>query len=294
MIFGARKPIPMPRFFLTLPVLLLAILLVGCQSEDPNDDYLITIHTAKGDMKVILFEETPLHKANFVELAKSGRYDSTLWHRVIEDFMIQGGDVYKKEDKEEPESKRVPAEFVKGIYHTKGALAAARQGDKYNPEKKSSSCQFYIVQGIGYEQLNTDLYTLNAKMGELIRMEKYADLATKFQSLAVAQDTRGMNQLAFENKELVEKEFGISLSKPVVKDEAKEAYKDSGGTPFLDGEYTVFGKVVEGLEVIDAIAGVTTLPGDRPAQNLYLTMEVKRIPKTEITKKYGYEYPEEK
>ena len=113
-------------------------------------DDLVIIHTPFGDMTVLLYEETPLHKANFLRLAKSGAYDSTIWHRVIEDFMIQGGDVTKKQGSTATDLDNVPAEIDRGFYHTKGALAAARTGDNVNPERKSSSCQFYIVQSIIY------------------------------------------------------------------------------------------------------------------------------------------------
>ena len=119
--------------------LLILLALGACDSSNKNEDALITIHTAFGDMKAILYEETPIHKKNFIKLAKSGKYDSTEWHRIIKDFMIQGGDVFAKEGEQEPMDDRLPAEFVEGFYHTKGALAAARQPDDRNPKKMSSS-----------------------------------------------------------------------------------------------------------------------------------------------------------
>ncbi len=276
----------------SLVISLILILLVSCGK---NKDYLVTIHTSFGDMKVILYNETPLHKENFVQLAKEGRYDSTEWHRVIEGFMIQGGNVYEKEGSSETEGDRIPAEFNKNLIHQKGALAAARQGDQVNPEKKSSGSQFYIVQGNVYteEELTIDQGSLNRGLSQLFRMPEYDTIYQEFVTLQESGASNSeLNQLALSYVGLCEQVLGISLRRDFPADRL-EVYTTAGGTPHLDDQYTVFGKVVEGLEVIDKIAAVNTGRMDRPVTPIYLTMEVEMISKKTITEEYGYQYPEE-
>lgn len=274
-------------------------LLVACGGSS-NKDVLVTIKTSYGDMKVLLYEETPLHKANFLELARSGKYDSTIFHRVIENFMIQGGDIFTKEGTQEKGSDRIPAEIKPKFYHTKGALAAARQGDQVNPEKMSSSCQFYIVDGTPWEAMKINQRELNQKITQMLQdtamlMKDSAvlELRDKFIELQRAGDFNAMNQLALDSKGLVEEKYNIDLT-TIPKTQNNQAYEDAGaGAPFLDMEYTVFGRVVEGLDVIDKIAAVETGAADRPLEPVYLFMEVEEVSKKEIAEKYGYEYPVE-
>ncbi len=275
--------------------LLILLAIAGLSACDKNKDYLITIHTEFGDMKVILYDETPLHKKNFIELAKAGKYDSTIWHRVIKDFMIQGGDVFAKEGTQEKEDDRIPAEIVPGKWHEKGALAAARQPDAVNPQKKSSSVQFYIVHGrvFSEEELTVDQVKLNQGISQLLIDSAYSDLKDQFVALQMARDFDGMGKLALANKELVKSALGLDVTKEI-EPERLAIYTTTGGAPHLDKEYTVFGRVVSGLDVIDKIAAVQTGRMDRPVKNSHLFMEVEFISKKEITKQYGYEYPEEK
>ncbi len=275
-----------------LPLFLSMLILVACESTNKTEDALITIHTAFGDMKAILYEETPLHKKNFIQLAKSGRYDSTQWHRVIEDFMIQGGDIYSMEGTQEPPDSRIPAEFNEKYYHTKGALAAARLGDNQNPKKLSSSTQFYIVDGkvFSEQELTIDQYKLNENLGKLMADEKYDSLRQKYLAINETGDIDSLQNFIFSLKDLVEKEFNIDVSREF-DSERLEKYTTIGGAYHLDGNYTIFGRVVEGLEVIDKIASVETGAAARPVEPIYLTMEVEMVPKTTITEKYGYEYP---
>ena len=275
----------------------LLIIAIAAACGDKNKDYLVKIKTDHGEMIVLLYNETPLHKKNFLELAKSGRYDSTLFYRIVDNFMIQGGDIAKKEGVTEKEEDRVPAEIVEGLYHIKGALAAARQPDQFNPEKKSSATQFYIVDGNSWDEMATNVQLLNQKMGELLQDTAYSDLLKQFQALAQNRDSKGMNDLALANKNLVEEKFGIDLT--VDPSKYPEAYHGVGGYPFLDGEYTVFGKLVEGLDVMEKIASIKTTRSPQtgensfPTEDVYLTMEVIEMKKKDITEKYGYEYPEE-
>ena len=254
-------------------------------------DDLVIIHTPFGDMTVLLYEETPLHKANFLRLAKSGAYDSTIWHRVIEGFMIQGGDVTKKEGSTEVDLDNIPAEIDRGFYHTKGALAAARTGDQVNPERKSSSCQFYIVQGneLKREELEVDRANLQKGINQLLNSDDYDTVRQKFQNLYQQGKSEEANDLAFSLVDLCEEKFGLKIRKDI-SEEALVAYEKLGGSPHLDGAYTVYGRVVEGLEVIDKVAAVE-VNGSTPVEEVYLTMEVVNLKTKEITKRYGYVYP---
>ena len=200
------------------------------QKKGSDKVYYVKIETSYGDMVVKLYNETPLHRDNFIKLVKDGTYDGLIFHRVINQFMIQGGDPNSRTAKpgqmlgDGELGYTIPAEFVPGLFHKKGALAAARQGDEVNPQKASSSCQFYIVQGTTWDA----------------------------------------NRL-----KMVEQRMGKSFT-------AKEAevYATLGGTPFLDGDYTVFGEVVEGMEVIDKIAAVQCGPMDRPIEDVKMKMSI--------------------
>ncbi|MAY84250.1 MAG: peptidylprolyl isomerase [Flavobacteriales bacterium] len=191
----------------------------------------VKIVTTQGVIVVKLYENTPIHRENFIKLVKKGFYDSTSFHRVIKDFMIQGGDPQSK-----PSSGytrvgnggpgyTIDAELDKGHIHKKGALAAARQGDQINPEKRSSGSQFYIVVGRKYP-------------------------------------VQYLSQFEAEN--------GMTYT-----DRQKEIYEKVGGTPHLDGGYTVFGEVLQGMSIVEQISMVNTGEGDRPVKPvLILKMEI--------------------
>lgn len=272
------------------PLLMLYTLSMGACG--PKKDYLVTIKTSLGNIKLILFDDTPLHKENFISLAQAGRYDSTTFHRVIEGFMIQGGDVNAKEGTPPSVEAMIPAEILPHNFHRRGALAAARNN---NPNKSSSECQFYIVQGTTYsrEELALDRLQLNKYFGRLLEMPEYRELREQIIALQQAQDIDGMEAKMTEVKPLIEKEFDISLEREVSAPRLK-AYTSVGGAPHLDDEYTVFGQVLEGLEVVDAIAARPKGAADKPLEEVYISMEVEQLPRTKITKLYGYQYPEEK
>lgn len=264
-------------------------ILSSCAKD--KKDVVITMKTSYGDMKVILFDETPLHKASFIKLAEEGQYDSTVFHRIIKEFMIQGGNVDEKNGTSSNET--IQAEIIDGFYHEKGALAAARQGDRVNPEKASSWCQFYIVHGKTFTEaeLTVDQRKLNQAISQLMQYESHADIKNQFMELQNKQDYEAMNKLALEYVDLAEKELNITLKKDISPERLK-VYTEVGGSPHLDGAYTVFGKVVEGLEVVDKIAAVETGRADRPNEPIYLTMTIDKLSKKKITKLYGYQYPE--
>lgn len=269
----------------------LMMVLQGCNSDK---DILVNINTQFGTIKVLLYDETPLHKKNFIELVRAGKYDSTLWHRVMKGFMIQGGNINEKEGTQESLEDRIPSEIMSDFIHTKGALAAARQPDRVNPEKMSSSSQFYIVQGkiFSTEELIIDQFALNQGLSELMKNPSYDTIAEQFINLQRGNKIEEMNQLALRYVELVESVQGISLRKDMALDRL-EAYTTLGGAPHLDNEYTIFGHVVAGLEVVDQIASVSVGRANRPIEELFMTMEIEEIPKKEITEKYGYSYPDE-
>lgn len=231
-------------------VLLIFLLLVGCSSSKTfrkfskqenvaikkyknavnakDGRYHVLIVTSLGDMVVTLYNETPLHRDNFVNKVKAGFYDSLLFHRVIDKFMIQGGDPESKHAKEgaslgsgDAPGGRIPAEFRidKGIYHKRGVLAAARDG---NLEKASSNCQFYIVQRKPWRVSELDSTVVSRRL--------------------------------------------------LINDDQRKIYTELGGTPHLDGEYTIYGELETGFDVLDKIAATKTTFSDRPLQDIRMKM----------------------
>ena len=238
----------------------------------------VKIETTLGDIIVRLYDETPIHRDNFVKLVKEGYYDGTLFHRVIKDFMIQGGD---------PDSKGAPAgkmlgvggpdytleaEIKDNLYHKRGALAAARQGDEVNPERRSSGSQFYIVWGQVYKenQLN--------QLGKQIRMQKVQDA---FNALAKARREEIMQMRRERNRaglqELQDQliaEAENKVGKQGLTDQQMQLYSTVGGTPHLDGQYTVFGEVEEGFNVVEQIQNTATGRADRPTNDIDMRMTI--------------------
>tara|TARA_B100001778_G_scaffold225453_1_gene187104 strand:+ start:1359 stop:2126 length:768 start_codon:yes stop_codon:yes gene_type:complete len=253
-----------------------------------DKDVLITISTPYGEMKAILYDETPLHKKNFIELSETGKFDSTIFHRVIENFMIQGGDVNLVSENEIDYT--IPAEFNDNLFHRKGEIAAARMGDNVNPDKESSGCQFYIVQGKVYkeEELTLDINALYGGVRRLLQEEEYSDMRQKF--IDAQNDPEETQKLAISLSDVCEEKYGLQIRK-TISDDILKAYTTVGGVPHLDGAYTVFGRIVEGLDVIDKIASVKTGAADKPLDDIPMTFKIKKISKEKITKDYGYSYP---
>ncbi|NUM51991.1 MAG: peptidylprolyl isomerase [Flavobacteriales bacterium] len=200
-------------------------------SELNPEQKMVLIETSLGNITVKLYNETPLHRDNFLKLVEDTFYNGCIFHRIINQFMIQGGDPDSKSPKPNQvlgnggPGYTIAAEIVPKLFHKKGVLAAARLGDNVNPDKESSGSQFYIVQGKKFSSADLDM--LETRMG------------TKFST------------------------------------EQRDAYTNTGGTPHLDGNYTVFGEVVEGLEVVDKIAQVQTHPANnRPLQDIKMNMKI--------------------
>ncbi len=266
----------------------------------PDEDYIVTISTSFGDMKAILHEQTPEHKANFLKLANEGFYDGLLFHRIINGFMVQGGDpLSKNADASTPlgmgdPGYKLPAEFHPQLIHRKGALSAARKGDQFNPEKKSNGSQFFIVQGSRYteaelRQMMVDVERLYVYFDSLVRRDEQQQLQQQVLQAQLAKDQQKLQQLIMENKEKIEQIYQIELDKPLTSWQLK-VYTSAGGYPSLDSEYTVFGQVIEGLEIIDQIAAVKTGSGARPVEDVPMQVSVKVMKKNEITEQFGYDW----
>ena len=238
----------------------------------------VKIQTMLGDIIVRLYDETPLHRDNFVKLAKEGYYDGTLFHRVIKDFMVQGGD---------PDSKGAPAgkmlgmggpgytidaEIKDNLFHRRGALAAARLGDQVNPERKSSGSQFYIAWGQVYNEAQLRQFSKQLRMQRV--QDAFNALAAEHRSeilqMRKERNRAGLQELQDRLASEAEKRVGhAGLS-----DEQIRVYSTIGGVPHLDGQYTVFGEVDEGLDVVEMIQGTATGRGDRPVDDIEMRVVV--------------------
>ena len=208
---------------------LLALAMMVCSANAQTSTSEVLLETTAGNIRIALFDETPQHRDNFLKLVKEHVYDSLLFHRVIKDFMIQGGDLHSKHA--QPGQRlgsgdynyTIEAEFrLPKIFHRRGMVAMAREGDRVNPERRSSACQFYIVWGRVYND------------ARLMKVQERLDTTAHVQ----------------------------------LTPEMQEVYKTVGGIPHLDGQYTVFGEVVEGLDVVDRIQQSATDPNDRPLEDI--------------------------
>ena len=245
------------------------------KSNDMEKRTQVKIETTMGDIVVELYNETPKHRDNFIKLAKEGMYDSTLFHRVIRQFMIQAGD---------PESKTandtamlgsgdvgytIPAEFVPKYFHKKGALAAARMGDDVNPNRESSGCQFYIVTGRKFREaqlLDMAGQKNNARVDEI-----FNELARKHMKEIYKLRKAGDNEALLELQDSLEAQAYAQYKEEepfMFTPEQLAAYSTIGGAPHLDGAYTVFGQVVSGIETVEKIEGTKTGKADRPVENV--------------------------
>jgi cyclophilin family peptidyl-prolyl cis-trans isomerase len=242
----------------------------------------IKIKTTEGDIIVRLYDETPLHRDNFIKLASEGYFDGTLFHRIIKDFMIQGGD---PDSKNAPAGKNlgaggpdytIPAEFVyPQLFHKRGALSAARLGDEVNPNRESSGSQFYIVWGKTFK--SQELKQLERQMAMQQEQTVFNQIAQEYKAeimnLRRNKDRAGLQtlqeKLVVDSKEKC-KEMGI----PEFTAEQVETYTKIGGTPYLDNQYTVFGEVESGLDVVEKIQNCETARNDRPKTDITMTVEV--------------------
>ena len=252
------------KSLLLLPV---SLIMISCSNDVNNHNTFVSIKTSLGEIKVRLYDETPVHRDNFILLINSHFYEGVSFHRIIKDFMIQAGDgstkspaFYKVDDT--LNTYTLPAEFQNQLFHKKGALAAARQGNEVNPEMRSSGTQFYIVQGVKYTdaELNHAEYQINNNIRQVRFVKLIRDVS----------DSNRISGLNLTEAEIQEKatlrlfELMADSGEYKITEAQRNVYKSIGGTPRLDATYTVFGEVIEGLDVVDKIAGVKTDESDKP------------------------------
>lgn len=269
-----------------------ALLFFACAGQK---DQLVKIDTKHGQIVAVLFDDTPVHKSNFIDLAESGRFDSTEFHRVIPDFMVQGGDVFGKEEMPSEEWPTLPAEILPQFFHKKGMIAAARQGNNINPERRSSGSQFYIVLGKVYSELEltTDVPKLQAAFMQYVQLESQKELRDTYSRLYEAGEYDSLNSFVLSKRDEIEQSLNMKLTKDI-SDERVEAYTSIGGTPHLDDEYTVFGEVIKGIEVAERIAQEQRGPRDKPVNPVVMKVSVENMAKSKIEKQFGYQYPDGK
>lgn len=239
----------------------------------------ILLKTTEGDITLGLYDATPKHKANFEKLVKEGFYDGLLFHRVMSDFMIQGGDPNSKDAEAGTQlgnggpGYQIDAEIVDTLYHKKGALAAARQPDNVNPERKSSGSQFYIVQGKKFTEQELQQIeqqkaqsVKNQILQNLLSQPENAELRNRLQALSKVGNQKELNFTIQQITPAIEAEYEkLNLG---YSEKAIETYTEIGGYAYLDGEYTIFGEVLDGLDVVDKIAAKKVDGKNRPNEDI--------------------------
>ena len=263
---------------------ILVLLLAACTSKPKETQ--VTITTPYGDIVVRLYDSTARHRENFIKLASAGYFNGTLFHRVIGKFMIQGGDPTSRNAKpgillgDGDTTYTVPFEYVPSYLHKRGAFAAARENDDENPLKASSASQFYIVQGKVFTNDELDAVELKVErrtkqyiMMDLLKKEGKEDELKIFRQYVAQRDTANMRMVIEKYRNAVEAQY--LRTKPFkITDDQRRIYTTIGGTPHLDGAYTVFGEVVSGMEIVDQIAAVATDTNDRPVKDIPMTIKI--------------------
>jgi len=251
-----------------------ALIIAGC-SAGSKKGVRAVLQTTEGDIVISLSDLTPLHRDNFIKLAESGFYNGVTFHRVIKNFMIQTGDGSTRQDSTLiSDDYTVPAEINDSLFHRRGVVAAARTGDDVNPERNSSGTQFYIVQGKVYndEELAATIERIEYNRRQFLYNKALLDLRREAEQAGKEMTEDEIQQSAIIKAYDAMEKAGTY----VMPEHHRNAYKTVGGTPFLDGAYTVFGEVLEGMEVVDAIAGTATDLTDRPVQDIRI-VKVKII-----------------
>lgn len=273
------------RCNILIAVALIAVVLGGAYAQnakmntqqtkpmEQGKETIVDLETTMGPIKIKLFDDTPQHRDNFVKLVKEGFYDGVLFHRVINDFMVQTGDPDSKEAQPgqmlgggDP-GYTLPAEIIyPKHYHKYGALAAARTGDNVNPERRSSSSQFYIVTGRKASQMELDRMAERAVVGE--RQELFRKLFEQNKDSIKAMGDRGDREAMMELRQQMIDSVEKSVPARPLPQEMAQDYLTLGGTPHLDNQYTVFGEVVSGMETVEKIQKVETDGNDRPKEDV--------------------------
>ncbi len=268
----------------SLAILFVTVLISGCTFKEKED--VVRISTPLGDIDVKLYDKTPLHHDNFLKLVESGYYDGLLFHRVINKFMIQGGDPDSRHASpgqllgDGDTTYTLPFEYVPQYIHKRGVLAAARESDDINPKKESSGSQFYIVQGKKFtdEELNAVELKVERRTKQYILLnllKKQPDTVAykHFKAFVDRRDTANIRVVLEKYHNAIEAEY--LRTKPFkLTENQRQIYKTIGGTPHLDGAYTVFGEVISGMEIVDQIAAMKMDTNDRPETDIRMTMKV--------------------
>nr|WP_320117734.1 peptidylprolyl isomerase [uncultured Marinifilum sp.] len=262
--------------------LLVLISFISCQQklELGKKNRIVEIETEFGLMKVKLYDETPKHRDNFLKLAYADYFNGTLFHRVIDGFMIQGGDPDSKAAKtgqrlgEGGPGYQIDAEIRPELFHKRGVIAAAREGDDVNPEKKSAGSQFYLAQGTVYTKgaLDTLVMKINSKLKSKIFNIKQKENAEAIMKLQAEGEIEKMTELVDKIQTQVDSLYEIS--KKTLSPEQINAYTSVGGIPHLDGNYTVFGELIDGMEIIDSIAKLEKDDFDRPLKDISMKIKI--------------------
>jgi len=244
---------------------------------------VVLISTSYGDMKFKLYDDTPKHRDAFLDLAFEGYYDGTLFYRVIQNFLIQGGSASSKNAPPgkmigygDPD-KTVDDEIIKTHFHKKGALCAPRQPDEKNPFKQSDISQFYIVKGSVFTpgRLDSMELTINRPIrNRIVKRHMNEEVRAQLKKLKEEKKVKEFRAIATEVKENIETDFKLSPGILLFTPEQKEAYTTVGGYPELDGNYTIFGECISGFEVIDKIASLKTDKNNRPLDDVKIKVTI--------------------
>ena len=261
----------MNKIIIRILILLVLFPVVSCSNPAGDDFTVVHMKTTLGDIRLRLYNETPLHRDNFIKLVNSGFYEGISFHRVINGFMIQAGDPLTRtlpidKSADSLNTYTIPSEFNSTLFHKKGALAAAREGNDVNPEMRSSGTHFYIVQGTIFNdsELNQAEEMINNNLKRAIFsmfLHQVSDSALSSGSTLSDAEIQALASDKMFN-------YLVTAGNYKIPEVQRTAYKTMGGVPRLDGTYTVFGEVIEGLDVVDKIAAVETGPADKPLTDI--------------------------
>lgn len=254
-----------------LTFLALTLIVSAWACSNSAGEKIVLLSTTYGDIKIKLYDSTPIHRDNFIKLLSIGYYDGVLFHRVINNFMIQAGQASFRvplltSGSDTIDKYTLPAEIIPGLFHKKGAVAAARMGNDVNPEIRSSGTQFYIVKGtvLNDDELEQAEQRINNNLNQLRFINLIKDISDSSRKAGL-----NLSEAEIQEKSTIRMYEIISSSPPYkIPEEQKQIYKTSGGVPRLDQTYTVFGEVIEGLEVVDKISAVETDNRDKPVTDI--------------------------